>query len=159
MTMRRTGSTASQIEVITAMVTIEQFGRDHWSTLAYFETLVVDNGGRIDKRRMRCDGARHPQFGHLPLGIVGRCPTRLKGGVELDDHDDWDCMDDLEAAGLIETSGTGMFPVVQLTPRGHEIANALRRHRADSGLHARSYDTFVLSESTDAPAAPPERQP
>lgn len=47
------------------------WGRDHWSTLAFIETLCVDHhGGLSDKHRrnMRCNPERHPmqkfQFFH-----------------------------------------------------------------------------------------------
>jgi hypothetical protein len=42
-------------------------------------------------------------------------PTRLRNDVELSDHDDWDCLDDAEAAGLIESAGTGINPTYKLT--------------------------------------------
>lgn len=129
----------------TTHVPMDQFGRDHWSTLAYLETVAVDHGGRIAFQRMRCDRTRHPHYAHMPLELEGgRYPTRLKGGVERDDHDDWDCLDDLEAAGLVLSIGTGAQPIVKMTPEGLRIAAALRKHRADSGLHARSYDTFEV---------------
>lgn len=136
------------------MVSIEKFGRDHWSTFAYIETLCVDNGGRPDNKRMRCDVKRHQQYGH-PVSVLmpGRYPTRLRGGEELDDHDDWDCVDDLEAAGLIEVHGTVMFPTFAMTKRGWEIAAALRVHRATKRTTGATYDTFEPTPAVDVAAA------
>lgn len=87
-----------------------RFGRDHWSTLAYIETRTVDNKGLINHDGMRCDPQRHP----IMMQAKGRAllaglrasgagyPTILAGGDALHDHDDYDCLDDLIAAGLLE---------------------------------------------------------
>lgn len=113
-------------------VPIEQFGHDHWSTFGYLETCVVDDGGVVDKVRLRCIHARHPYGAHRG-GDATRYPTRLRGGVELAHHDDWDCLEDFEAAGLCENNGTGTYPVFALTPLGREIAGKLRAHKARGG--------------------------
>jgi hypothetical protein len=135
-------------------VPIEQFGRDHWSMFAYIETLVVDRDGEPERQRMRCDLKRHPHMGHpLTALLQGRYLTRLRGGVELDDHDDWDCADDLEAAGLIEIHGTGCYPFYSLTPLGHRVAAALREHRATKKTTGSAYETFVPPDtSVEQPA-------
>lgn len=124
-------------------VPLISFGKDHWSTFAYLETVCVDHRGEPDKNRMRTDPKRHP-------GLVGsripnmtntdtlgeRYPTRLRWNERLghcdhlEDHDDWDCVDDLEAIGLLEWKGTGINPVFKITPLGAEIAGQLRRHKA-----------------------------
>lgn len=104
------------------------FGKDHWSTFAYLETRCVDYEGRPDNRHMRCDPRRHPGLSHIKWN--GDYPTRLFGMVELPKHDDWDCVDDLVAAGLMELDGTGIHPVVKLTNLGHTVAAALRKHKA-----------------------------
>ncbi len=115
----------------------EKFGKDHWSTFAYLETLAVDNKGRPDNHRMRCDLDRHPAMDHAYSGIGGqKYPTILAGGDELPDHDDWDCIDDLEAAGFVEQGGTGIHPVFKLTETGYRVAAALRKHKAEGGNFA-----------------------
>ncbi len=113
-------------------VDVEKFGRDHWSTFAYVECCAVDYKGALDNRRMRCDADRHPGLVNPMLDSVqvhNKYPTILAGGEELTDHDDWDCLDDLEAAGFIELGGTGLHPVVALTESGYKVAAALRRHK------------------------------
>jgi hypothetical protein len=90
----------------------QRFGRDHYSTLLYVETCAVDCGGRLDHDRMRCDLDRHPVLAaagaHSALfgEVDGHAnPTRLRSvdgrTEEVADHDDYDCLDDLVAAGWL----------------------------------------------------------
>lgn len=95
------------------------FGKDHWSTLAYIETRIVDYRGILSPDHMRTDADRHPfmqaaktrQFG-FPSGNTDKYPTKIKasyeagsdgkfGTLEIANHDDWDCIEDLIAAGLV----------------------------------------------------------
>ena len=123
---------------------IEDFGRDHWSAFAYLETRCVDHRGHPDTRHMRADLKRHPGKGHLLSNESTRpYPTRLRDGTEVHDHDDWDCVDDLEAVGLVRTKGTGTHPRWALTERGAEMAARLRAHLA----HERRYATFDPSHT------------
>jgi hypothetical protein len=116
--------------------TLESFGRDHWSTFAYIEHVCVDRKGVPEIRRMRCDRKRHPLHAHLPDGVGGDCPTRLKDGVLLHDHDDWDCIADLEAAGLLENIGTNVNPVFRMTTEGNRVASLLRVYKQNGGNFA-----------------------
>jgi len=127
-------------------VPLARWGKDHWSLLAYIETVCVDKHGEIDLQRMRCDPDRHPQFLYLrgigdELACKTKYPTLLKGG-ELPDHDDWDCLDDLEAVGLVENIGFTMEPRYTMTERGHGVVAALRKHKASGGKFAE----FAFSE-------------
>ena len=106
------------------------WGSDHLSTLLYLESRAVDYEGRLDKRHMRCDPRRHPGHAHDGTAMGPPSPTRLYGGVELPDHDDWDCIDDLEAERLVSDVGTGLNPRPVLTDRGWNVVHALRRARA-----------------------------
>lgn len=98
------------------------WGKDHYSTFAYLETRTVDYKGTVDFRHMR--GQR---------GVVSKYPTRLELGVELAGHSDWDCLDDIEDAGLIVNAGSGINPLVQMTEKGCLVAAALRAHKAAGG--------------------------
>lgn len=102
-------------------VPIHLWGRDHWSTLAYIATRCAGKGGQPDKRNMRCHPKRHPHHAHIGTRLDSAPPTRLIGKTNLFDHDDWDCVDDMIAAGLVEAFGTGMFPAFGMTPAGHAI--------------------------------------
>jgi hypothetical protein len=132
-------------------VPVERFGKDHWSTFAYLETRAVDAGGVIDNRKMRCHLRLHRTFAaNPPNASVGSpidgsaYPTRLKDG-ELPNHDDWSCLEDMAAAGLLvaefRTAHHG-WPVgggearIRLTPAGLEMAAKLRAHKAAGGTFA-----------------------
>ena len=85
---------------------------------------------------MRCDYDRHPQFycdythGHGANQKARKYPTRLAHGVEKENHDDWDCVEDLVAAGLVVWHGTGINPVFNLTEEGWRYTDILRREKA-----------------------------
>jgi hypothetical protein len=121
-------------------VPIEDFGRDHWSTFAYIETRVVDYRGVPDKRHLRCNHARHPLFAHEG-GDAAKYPTRMKLNKQLFEHDDWDCLDDLEDVGLIENVGSGVNRVYALTDLGRSAGSLLRAHKGQGG----KYDDFVFA--------------
>lgn len=119
---------------------LEQFGKDHWSTFAYAECCCVDNRGRLDNRRLRINEGKRPIKSN-GLGWDPRYGTMVKDGSIPDSaHDDIDCLDDLERAGLIEQIGTLINPVVKLTKRGMRVAAKLREHKATGGQFA----TFPL---------------
>lgn len=121
------------VAALVARIPIADFGHDHWSVFGYLETRVVDHDGVIDKHHLRCVNDRHPHRAHEG-GDASRHPTRLRGDVAVvQGHDDWDCLDDIEAAGLADNVGTGMYPVYRLTDLGREVAGALRGHRGQGG--------------------------
>lgn len=141
-------------------VSIERFGKDHWSLLAYIETCCVDSAqegiGTLDNRRMRCH-PKHPKQHIVVHGAGGGWQesygTRLRGFFgpdnqthpehRLPDHDDWDCLDDIEAAGLVEVLNVANG-FVRMTPAGIEVAAALRKHKALGGTLA-SFDLKAAS--------------
>lgn len=44
-------------------ISIEQFGKDHWSVLAYIEDRCVNGKsglGTLQRNRMRCNKEKHP---------------------------------------------------------------------------------------------------
>jgi len=131
------------------------WGRDHYSTLLYIESVVVNADGIPNRDRMRTDASRHPAMDGPSMRMLPRelrdkkYPTRLAGGVQLDDHDDWDCARDLEAAGLLRWEGTGINPCFVFTDLGWQIANMLRRHRAEGGTN----DNFDLLRTVREHAA------
>lgn len=114
----------------------DRFGRDHWSLLAYVETCCVDapagsiGKGRLDPRRLRVRNRIWPAW-------KAEWDTRLRGTengptIPLPDHDDMDCLLDLEAAGLVDiVSNANLF--VRLTDAGIAMAAKLREHKARGG--------------------------
>lgn len=138
--------------VLSTSVPIEQWGKDHWSTLAFIECLCVDNSGSLtdaNRARLRCNDKTHPGYS-LRLTDAGDWKpsygSRLKGywkpdgtqdkSRQLSDHDDWDCIEDFEAAGLLENLNTGMNPVFKLTEKGLALAAQVRAHKAGGGHFA-----------------------
>ena len=71
-------------------------------------------------------------------------PTRLKGYFEdktksVKGHDDWDCIEDLIAVGLLmepPDEGTGLNPCYRLTTEGIRIASELRDYKTNGGNFA-----------------------
>ena len=120
-----------------AYVPMSIWSKDHWSTLAYLECRTVDHKGIIAKHHMRTDADRHPGLAWRIFedddGNEKKYPTRLKCGVDLHDHDDWNCTDDMVMAGLIVKEGTGLHPIVRLTDLGEQVCAALRAHKGRGG--------------------------
>ena len=130
-------------------VPMDQWGKDHWSTLAYLETRAVEGGGVINNRQMRCDARLHREFAHMGLdhSIVGggKYPTLLKDSRELENHDDWSCLEDMVAGGLIAAWYRVKYPnrafansiaKIKLTELGWWIVGQLRIHKANGGQFA-----------------------
>ncbi len=123
-----------EVTKMTKTISMHLWGKDHWSTLMYLDTLVVD-GQSIDIRRMRCDKDLHPQFAHSGSFSGKKYPTRLRNG-ELENHDDWSCFDDAEACGLIKNEGTGINRQYKFTELGHDIVQQLRVWKENGGTFA-----------------------
>lgn len=159
-------------------VPIELWGSDHYDTIAYIETRVVDHGGALRHPNMRTDAGRHPRF-YKPLMMPSsasdgsRYPTRLINNQKREHHDDWDCLFDMVAEGLVvlvnnkapeywevepgrrgplrSPNSTAPIPTqrvpdqkVKLTERGSELAAQLRRQSAD-GRSRRKLDPEFLA--------------
>lgn len=128
---------------------MSDFGKDHWSLLAFVECRCVDNKGVPDNDRMRTNLRRHPAYTGATADRFGvrtwkpEYGTRLRGFFlqgsvtdktrQIKSHDDWDCADDLEAAGLVKIGGSGLHPIWKLTKAGIAMAARLRQHKAGGG--------------------------
>ncbi len=121
-------------------IPIEKFGKDHWSTFGYVGCRVTSNKGIPDRQHMRCDADLHPGLAHNGRGgelpIQRKYPTILRGGVEQADHDDWSCVDDLEAAGLVKIGGTGIHPTWDMTDIGWAFCKVLTDFKRKGGAFA-----------------------
>lgn len=120
--------------VVPRPVPMHLWGKDHWSTLAYV-AHVATGAREIDKDKMRTNEDRHPhgvgfRQRAFASGPSKEYPTRLRGGTELLDHDDWDCLEDAVAAGLL-TWGTWTVPWVVLTDTGLEAFSQILAHEND----------------------------
>ena len=122
----------SQTEV--QHIPMNLWGKDHWSTFAYIECICVDNKGVPSLDRMRCDPDAHPGLTNRGnLHNDKKYPTRLTGGQEVFDHDDWSCVEDMEREELLTWEGTGINPFFVMTKKGMEVAAKLREHKANGG--------------------------
>lgn len=127
------------------MIEPARWGRDHYSTFAYLGHVVhnPELQGHPDRRKMRCKPGNHKQDGLMALVFRdAKYPTRLQGGVVLDDHDDWDCAADIVGAGLLVDVGSGMFPCFKLTERGLAVWSYIARTRPTAG----SMDSLTWDE-------------
>lgn len=123
-------------------IPMSEWGKDHWSTLAYLETRAVDHSGLIDNRHMRCNPRLHRIFAHSGSFSGKEYPTRLKRS-ELENHDDWSCVEDMVSAGLIEAWFSESRGKIKFTDYGQSVANLLRVHKMNGG----SFSTFEEDET------------
>lgn len=126
------------------VIPITKWGKDHWSAFLYAETRAIDYKGVLDNRHMRCDPNIHPDLvSRLIAPNLTRYPTRLANNELQEDHDDWSCLEDMVAEGLLTMEYlTGNRVKVALLPRGAKVALKLRQHKANE----QSYSTFVYKE-------------
>lgn len=120
--------------------------------LAYVETRCVDGQdgvGTLVRAHIRGNANTHPLLANTAW--KPSFGTRLKGffeyehrsdpakaiaaGFMLDGHDDWDCLDDLEAAGFVDVVSLSNGKV-RMTEAGLQMAGQLRRHKAKGGQFA-----------------------
>lgn len=139
---------AAPHEACTA-VPVSQFGKGHWSLLAYVESLCVDGKdgkGKIDNRRMRVNKLRHPSKSHLARWKEEDNTVARDGfgeTVQIEGHDDWNCLADCAAAGYVEIISFGSG-TVSMTAKGMDVVAAVRKHKA---LWGGDFYDFVWSES------------
>ena len=135
-------------EVSDEHIPMSEWGHDHWSTIAYLETICVDNHGMIENPKMRCNPYIHSMFGEIePSPRQIQYPTRLKNREVSNHalrasyaHDDWSCLEDMIQEGLLDAEihekYTGYNEVrIKLTPMGIRIAHQLRAHRLNGGKY------------------------
>ena len=127
---------------------ISEWGKDHWSTFAYVGTRCVDYKGVLNKEHMRTKRDKHPKLEgdsqRMFLSGDDEYVTRLSRYFEdnthcLSDHDDWDCVEDMVALGLLEKFDSVMY---RLTKEGWRVDNILRQHKARGS----NYASFTLEK-------------
>lgn len=137
------------------LIPVAMFSKDHWSTLAYVESVMTECAGfqvGLDPR-MRATRRSHPVMSEecphpkRPSASSGRSlastaitmrpgeGTVLKDGTKVPGHDDWACLQDLAEAGYFTTAQNDIEPGVtlHLSERGRVVAAALRTHKAGGG--------------------------
>lgn len=102
--------------------------RDHQSTLLYLQWVQANHGGDVwqhnNGQHMRYKARSQSRMGSA-MAWEGKWGTKYWDGTIGADHDDFDCLRDLEVLGLLKDHGTGAFPLVALTAKGHEACGKL----------------------------------
>lgn len=115
--------------LIVSPIPMKHFTKDHWSLLAYVGHCVEDNGGgtgHLALEKLRCNEKSHPLLAGPYTGRwQDEYTTRIKAG-ETQGHDDWDCLDDLEAEGLVYVVST-IQGWVNILPKGLEVYQEMLR--------------------------------
>jgi hypothetical protein len=94
-----------------------KFGPTHYTLFGHIKYVVENHDGLLAAAKFRCNELRHPEMRSTQLPWSPECGTVLEDGSVLEDHDDWDCLDDLVTAGLVTRSKHNPL-VVDLTLAG-----------------------------------------
>lgn len=143
--------TITSPQVSTQSVGIRQFSKDHWSLLLMVALLCVEgNGiGTIKPQTMRCDPDRHPllscnnpwkpEYGTRLQSFFDEGKEKnadvdamIEQGHLLTEHDDWDCLNDLEEAGLVEIISLVNY-TVRITQKGFTLSHLINQHKLNAG--------------------------
>lgn len=118
----------------------DRFGKDHWDTLLYVETRNVDDGRFLDKRQLRANPVRHPlhAVNENSAPWQDSYSTKLRDGVAVIGHDDWDVLNDLENSGVLEVFSEATACVI-LTNLGWKLAAELRKYRGTATAGTRKF--------------------
>ena len=137
-------------------VPMRDWGKDHWSLLGYLEYRCVNHKGFVQFNQMQCNKNRHPQYlGISPHGSEldgSKYGIRLAGKRQLPgpDYDEWDCIEDLMAEGLIRDIGFTMTPQFQITDKGWEIVKQVMKFKGEGHhFYQMSYLLGLRTEADD----------
>lgn len=140
------------------LISVRYWGKDHFSTLAYIETVMVDCGGfqvgadprmRSNRRNYRvmiegCRKPRRPRDASADMCQVmePRHTSFLRHGATSENHDDWCCIQDMAYAGFFTVFAEDIEPgvVLHFSDLGRAAATALREFKSVGG----SFSTFEL---------------
>ena len=92
---------------MTVHVSISDWGRDHWQTLAFVESCCVDNNGRYKRIDQLRTNSHHWAIQSLRNEFLRPFPMRSSDyktrliNRDIDNHDDWDCLLDMEREGVL----------------------------------------------------------
>lgn len=140
------------------------FGRDHWTTLAYIESVMADCAGFQlgTDPRMRSNRRNYRVMSEVPRPKRAKNPTatvhlmtsedgsRLNNGQVVHGHDDWNCVEDFAAVGFFDVgpAGLGAGKTLRFSPLGKAVATRLRQHKQDGG----QFEAFALASVPEATA-------
>lgn len=125
------------------------WGKDHWSTLAYVESVATDCSGfqvgvdgrmRSNRRHFRvmheCPKPRRAGRSMVGAALASDAGTRLNDGQVIAGHDDWCCLQDMAQEGLFNVNASGIQPgfILHLSAKGQAWCAALRAHKQAGGM-------------------------
>ncbi len=120
-----------------------EFGKQHWSLLAFIETQVVDKCFPLDYRRMSCNNKKRGISNGAPFSWDDDWSTENNKSEKLIlGHDDIDCFEELEKEGFIKNEGTLLNMYPSITDKGWRACAELRKFKGNGG----NYVDFALSE-------------
>lgn len=146
-------------------IPMEFWGKNHWSTLAYIETVMVETGGfevgfdprmTQNRRNFRVMAEQNPKPkrpGRTPSMAFSspmdvKYSTALNNGQKVDRHDDWCCVQDFAASGLLTTKEFEPKDVLHLSEFGQKVCAALRIHK-QNGHNFASFQ-YPINDGSDA---------
>lgn len=131
-------------------IPMSYWSRDHWTTLSYIETVMVDFAGfqvgadarmKSNRRNFRvmsqeCPKPKRASNGSAQAMVMDPSyATKLNDGQQVPNHDDWACVQDMAAEGLFVQLPDDVQPgtILRFSEKGHKVANAFREFRRDGG--------------------------
>ena len=129
-------------------IPVNEWGVDHWSTLAYIGTVMVDLGKfqvgydprmRHGRRHHRVMIDQCPSPSRVSgVGIVGPVMsaehgTRLKDKSVVERHDDWHCVQDMIDLGLFDQTEMEPSDILTFSDKGHALVAELTKHKSNGG--------------------------
>lgn len=134
---------------------MEVWAKDHWSCLAYINSIMTDMGGfqvgfdgRMSQNRRNfrvmqqfCPNPKRPNPANAAMVMDERYSTRIREGEErtsIRGHDDHCSVQDMANAGLF-TVGADDYDVgdtLTFSEKGYAVSAALARHKQEGGNYA-----------------------
>ena len=140
------------IELPEESIPMDKWHKDHWSTLAYINAVIVDHGyfeigldGQMRTKQYNfcylLEKNSKPKRTKLYTGVAMSADggTRIKDNIFIRGHDDWDCVSDFLVAGLFNEQSVEPGVKLHLSDFGSTVCASLRKHKANGGTFA----TFV----------------
>lgn len=146
-------ATEAQVYLKDEYIPMAMWGKNHWSALAYIETVMVECGGfevgfdarmTQNRRHFRVMAEQNPTPKRPGRSIsmsfaspmAPEYSTTLNDGQRVDGHDDWCCVGDFAASGLLKAEHFEPKDVLHLSELGQKICAQLRAHKQGGGNFA-----------------------